>query len=79
MEVAKFISFCEVEEFEKYQHGSDKFVFSIDSFIRGESLQKDACKYVSDMFEKSHFMRELDKAEKRLVASERLADDILQF
>lgn len=79
LEVAKFISFCEVEEFEKYQHGSDKFVFSIDSFIRGESLQKDACKYVSDMFEKSHFMRELDKAEKRLVASERLADDILQF
>ncbi|MBA34464.1 MAG: histidine kinase [Oleispira sp.] len=77
--IAKFISFCDVEEFEKYQHGSGNFVFSIDSFLKGESLQKEACKYVSDRFERSHFMLELDEAEKGLIASERVADEILQF
>ncbi|WP_372741308.1 NACHT domain-containing NTPase [Neptunomonas sp.] len=79
LEIAKFISFSDVDEYEKYQHGSGNFVFSINSFIRGENLQKEACQYISDRFERSHFMSELDKAEKGLVASEKVADDILQF
>lgn len=79
LDIARFISFCDTKDFEKYQHGSGDFVFSIASFIKGESLQKEACKYISDRFEKSHLMCELDKAEKGLMASEKVANDILQF
>lgn len=78
MEMASFISFSEVEDFEKYQHGN-AFIFTVDSFLRGENLQKELCKCVSEKFERSQFMRELERDEQVLIASEKVADDILQF
>ncbi len=77
--IAGFISFCEVRDYEKYLHDNGNFIFSIDSFIMSENLQRESCKYISDEFEKTQFKSELVNAEKSLVAAEEVADDILQF
>lgn len=79
LKVAEFISFCEVRDYEKYLHENGNFIFTIDSFLKGESLAQELCKYVSTEFEKTQFKTELVNAEKRLVAAEEAADDILQF
>lgn len=79
LKIADFINFCEVDDYEKYLHDSGNFIFSIDSFIKGENLTRESCKYISDKFESSQFKTELDNAEKRLVTAEEVEDDILQF
>lgn len=77
--LANFISFCDVENFEKYQHDNGHFVLSIDAFLKGENLQKDACTYISNRFKDSNFIRELNEIEKGIMFSEKVADEILQF
>ena len=77
--VASFISFCDVDEFEKYQHDNGHFVISLDAFIKGEKLQKIICSYISDEFKNSELMKSLEATEKGLVSSEKVADEILQF
>ncbi|WP_415896261.1 NACHT domain-containing protein [Neptuniibacter sp. QD57_21] len=77
--IANFLSFCEADDYEKYLHENGNFIFSIDSFLKGEKLKKESCAYLSEMFECSPFKAELDEAEKELLVSEVAADDILQF
>ncbi|OOE91933.1 histidine kinase [Salinivibrio sp. AR647] len=77
--IANFLSFCETDDYENYLHENGNFIFSIDSFLKGEKLTKESCSYLSEKFEFSPFKAELDEAEKELLVSEVAADDILQF
>lgn len=79
LKVAEFISFCEVRDYEMYARENGNFIFTIDSFLKGENLVQELCKYVSNEFEKTQFKTELVNAEKRLLAAEKATDDILQF
>jgi predicted NACHT family NTPase len=77
--IANFLSFCETDDYGKYLHENGNFIFSIDSFLKGENLEKESCAFLSDKFECSSFKEELDETEKELLVSEDAADDILRF
>ncbi|MBS4053129.1 MAG: NACHT domain-containing protein [Methylomonas sp.] len=77
--IADFISFCGVDQYEKYLHDNSNFILEINIFIKGSNLQQELCRYVSDKFEETQFKTELINAEKSLIAAEEVADGILQF
>lgn len=77
--IAYFISFCDVKDFEKFQHDDGYFIVSIDALLSGEELKKDACNYVSLGFKNSKFKRDLEATESKFLSSEQIADEILQF
>lgn len=77
--LASFITFCEGEDFEKYRFDDREFVFTLDDFFKGEKLQKNACRYVSEKFKKSSLVNELRCLETSLEESEMTADELLDF
>ena len=77
--VASFISFCDSNAFEKYQYDDRTFIITIDAFMKGEKLQKKACKYISEEFKSSELMEELRVLEAGLEVSENIADELLEF
>ena len=78
-EIASFIAFCEVEDYEKYKAQSGEFIVSMNSLLVEGNLESDACMRVSKEFQASNFKEEIEKMELEVKSSEKVTDDILQF
>lgn len=78
-EMANFLAYCDVSEYEKYQYENRNFILSIDSFIKGEKLQRSACNIVSKAFDSSSIKKDLVRLEKELEDAESTMNEILQF
>ncbi|MBA1445224.1 MAG: NACHT domain-containing protein [Chromatiales bacterium] len=77
--IADFLAYCNVAEYEKYQHSNGNFILAIDALLKGERLQKSACKMISKSFDGSHIRVGLIKLEKELSDSETIMETILKF
>lgn len=78
-ETAEYISYCDQEDYENFQTFDGYFVTSIDYIIKGISKQKEICKKISHLFERSKFKSEVLSLERELNMADKITDQILPF
>lgn len=78
-DLADFLSFCDVKDFEVYKHEDNSFIINIMDFVNKKALSKTLLSYVCRSFEGSNLIKEIIKVEEELIRSEKIVSNIMDF
>ena len=79
IELAEFLTYCPVSDFETYQHDDNSFVVNVVEFLKQSGAEKDITNYLSGVLESSHLKEGIVLAEKDLNKANDVVDNILDF
>jgi len=79
IELAEFLTYCPISDFETFQHDDNSFVVNVVEFLKQSGMEKEITGYLSGVFESSPLKEGIVSAEKDLNKANDVVDNILDF